>query len=76
MIVNGFGGLANTWWNYATIEPKNSILNHVDLVLQLLSSLRAQFVGLTVDEDLEYFTQLYQLGNLELLDEYFFQMQD
>jgi len=79
LIINGFGGLAHTWWHYASTEAQEAILGHNDPVVQFLVALRAQFVGITIDEDLDHYSKLFmsnQLGNLGLMEDYFCQMQD
>ena len=78
-IVNGFGGLAHTWWHYATTEAKEGILGHKDPINQLLLALRVMFVGTSVDHDPYHYRDLFmsnQLGNINMLDAYFFQMQE
>lgn len=77
-IVNTFSGLAHTWWHYASAAAKEAILGGSDPVSLLMLALRVQFVGTSVDHDLNHYRDLFmsnQLGNLAKLDEYFCQMQ-
>lgn len=41
LIINGFGGLAHTWWHYASTKAQEAIFGHNDHVFQLLISLCA-----------------------------------